>query len=65
MVWLSADCDTPTFAAARVKLRSRATNANAFKSPIDSRAIHEAFSYWKDDYTPFFLKISTEHFTHA
>jgi hypothetical protein len=24
-VWLSADCDTPSLAAARVKLRSRAT----------------------------------------
>jgi len=25
MVWLKADCDTPSFAAARVKLRACAT----------------------------------------
>ena len=31
-VWLSADCDTPSFAAARVKLRSRATARKARRS---------------------------------
>ena len=29
MVWLSADCETPSLAAARVKLRSRATARKA------------------------------------
>ena len=32
MVWLSADCDTPRFAAAAVKLRSSATATNATES---------------------------------
>ena len=32
MVWLSADCDTPSFAAARVKLRSCPTARKASRS---------------------------------
>jgi hypothetical protein len=31
-VWLNADCDTPSLAAARVKLRSTATARNTAKS---------------------------------
>ena len=41
MVWLSADCDVPSFAAARVKLRSSATAMKAVRSPRSSRRIHE------------------------
>jgi hypothetical protein len=40
MVWLSAGCDTPSWAAARVKLRSRATARNAAKSCRFAPAIH-------------------------
>jgi len=32
MVWLSADCETPSFAAALVKLRSFATARKAIRS---------------------------------
>ena len=32
MAWLSADCDTPSWAAARVKLRSRATTIKESRS---------------------------------
>ena len=32
MVWLSADCETPSFAAALVKLRSFATARKARRS---------------------------------
>ena len=39
MVWLSADCDTPSPAAARVKLRARATAKKAVRSESVSRAI--------------------------
>ena len=39
MVWLSADCDTPSRVAARVKLRSRATARNTSRSFRFSRAM--------------------------
>jgi hypothetical protein len=39
--WLSADCETPSCAAARVKERSRATVAKAVSPSKLSRAIHE------------------------
>ena len=38
-VWLSADCDTPSWAAARVKLCSRATIRKATRSEAVSRCI--------------------------
>jgi hypothetical protein len=41
-IWLSADCDMPSFAAARVKLRSSATTTKAVRSAISSRRIHHA-----------------------
>ena len=41
-VWLSADCDTPSFAAARVKLRSRATERKTARSLRSSAGIHKA-----------------------
>ncbi|MCY1242380.1 hypothetical protein D9M72_553380 [compost metagenome] len=44
MVWLSADCETPSWAAALVKLRSRATAAKAIRSLMFSRSIHESLS---------------------
>ena len=37
MVWLKADCDTPSWAAARVKLRSRATTMKADNTPASSQ----------------------------
>jgi hypothetical protein len=37
MVWLSEDCDMPSLAAARVKLRSRATAMKASRSLMESR----------------------------
>ena len=40
-VWLSADCEVLSFAAARVKLCSSATTAKAFRSTSSSRCIHE------------------------
>ena len=40
MVWLSADCETPSFAAAFVKLRSRATATNATRSSKWPRCIY-------------------------
>ena len=43
-VWLSADCDTPSWAAALVKLRSRATARKAMTSLKFSRGIHELHS---------------------
>ena len=43
-VWLSADCETPSFAAALVKLRSRATARKARRSLRFSRGIHEPCS---------------------
>ncbi len=39
IVWLSADWDTPILAAARVKLRSRATAMKARRSLMESRDI--------------------------
>ena len=39
-VWLSADCETPSFTAARVKLSSRATVTNATRSLKFSCGIH-------------------------
>ncbi len=39
MVWLSADCETPSFAAALVKLRSRATATRATRSSRLPRCI--------------------------
>ena len=41
MVWLSADCETPSFAAALVKLRSRATATKARRSSRLPRCIHD------------------------
>jgi hypothetical protein len=49
MVWLKADCDTPTLAAALVKLRSRATDRKAIRSLMFSRGIHEFPSYCHAD----------------
>ena len=43
-VWLSADWETPSWAAARVKLRSRATARKASRSLRCARAIHESIS---------------------
>jgi hypothetical protein len=40
MVWLSADCETPSFAAALVKLSSRATVTKAARSLKLSFGIH-------------------------
>ena len=40
-VWLSADWEVPSLAAARVKLCSSATVAKAFRSASSSRCIHE------------------------
>ena len=45
MVWLSADCDTPSCAAARVKLRSRATARKAAMSLRSVRGIQKT-SLW-------------------
>jgi hypothetical protein len=44
-VWLKADCDTPSWAAARVKLRSRATAMKASRSLKFSRGIDESASW--------------------
>jgi len=44
MVWLSADCETPSCAAARVKLRSRATARNAMRSWVFLPCIDEPSS---------------------
>lgn len=41
-VWLSADCEVPSSAAARVKLFSAATAMKAFRSTRSSRFIDEA-----------------------
>jgi hypothetical protein len=43
-VWLNADCDTPSFAAALVKLPSRATVMQARRSLRVSRRIHDPSS---------------------
>ncbi len=45
MVWLSADCDTPSLAAALVKLRCFATARNAITSFMFCRGIHELHSW--------------------
>jgi hypothetical protein len=39
MVWLSADCDTPSWAAARVKLRSRATTKKGRREKTYGRSV--------------------------
>ena len=44
IVWLNADCETPSRAAALVKLRSLATARNASRSLVFWRAIHESIS---------------------
>ena len=44
MEWLRADCDTPRRAAARVKLRSWETVANAESSVKLFRMIYEYYS---------------------
>ena len=44
MEWLRADCEMPSRAAARVKLRSSATTANAESSPRSFLMIHEFYS---------------------
>jgi len=41
IVWLSADCDTPSMVAARVKLRSSATAISAARSSRCSPVIHK------------------------
>jgi hypothetical protein len=38
--WLSADCETPSLAAARVKLRSRATMAKVARTLKFSGGVH-------------------------
>jgi hypothetical protein len=43
-VWLSADCEIPSFFPALVKLRSRATARKARRSLTFSRRIHELLS---------------------
>jgi hypothetical protein len=45
MAWLSADCETPSLAAARVKLLSLATARKAVRSARLFRAIDEFRSY--------------------
>ena len=40
-VWLNADCDVPSFAAALVKLPSSATAMKANRSPASSRCISD------------------------
>src|SRR5437868_3197305 len=57
IVWLSADGDTPSRAAARVKLRSFATTAYAAKLPQSSRSILENLSIPHLDY-PSLLEVS-------
>ena len=44
IVWLRADGETPSFAAARVKPRSPATATKAERSPRLARLIHEILS---------------------
>jgi hypothetical protein len=44
IVWLSADCETPSFAAAFVKLRSLATARKTRRSLMPWRGIHESLS---------------------
>ena len=44
IVWLSADCDTPSLAAALVKLRARATARKASRSLAFSLSISESLS---------------------
>ena len=41
IVWLSADCETPSLAAALVKLRSRATATSARRSSRLPRCIYQ------------------------
>ena len=49
-VWLSADCDVPSRAAARVKLLASATARRAFSSESSARAIHELPSWVHADF---------------
>jgi hypothetical protein len=44
MEWLRADCETPSLAAARVKLRSSETMANAESSAKSFLMIYEYYS---------------------
>jgi hypothetical protein len=44
MVWLSADCDTPSLAAALVKFRSLAAETKATTSWKARFGIHESHS---------------------
>jgi hypothetical protein len=50
MMWLSADCVMPSFAAARVKLRSRATARNTRISLRLSRAMRIVLEMWDPDH---------------
>src|SRR5918993_257279 len=50
MVWLRADCEMPILAAARVKLRSRATARKAIRSLMFSRGTHESLSWHRVHY---------------
>lgn len=52
IVWLNADGDTPSLAAARVKLRSSAMTANAARLPQSSRSISDKLSISHADCTP-------------
>jgi aryl-alcohol dehydrogenase-like predicted oxidoreductase len=45
IVWLNADCETPSFAAALVKLRSLATARKAIRSLMLSHGIYESSSW--------------------
>ena len=45
IVWLSVDCDVPSLAAARVKLRSSATARNQSKSFSSPRCMSDPMIY--------------------
>jgi hypothetical protein len=51
IVWLRAEGDTPSCAAARVKLRSRATARKAARSAIGGRAILKSHLQIHADYS--------------
>jgi hypothetical protein len=51
MLWLNAEGETPSLAAARVKLSSRATSMNASKSSTLRRGICEPHSLVHTRYT--------------
>jgi hypothetical protein len=57
IVWLRAEGETPSRAAARVKLRSSATTANAAKLPQSSRSIAEFQSVRHAHYGPLSMQL--------